>query len=102
MERLGQFARGDYQPHHIVPHGRYLLRSARENLKRSQEKLKSLGIGLDDAENGVYLKKGCHQSVGHTNNQFRRLDEELRKANTREAGIAALRSPGRELFAKCL
>jgi len=102
MESKGLYGTGDLQPHHIVPHGSYANRAAADRLSRAQAKLKQFGIDINDADNGVYLKKGCHQSVGHTNTMFRRLDETLSGASTADQARGIIRGFGQELHNPCI
>lgn len=101
MEALGQYGPG-YEAHHIVPHGTYANRAAAVDLAMAQAKLDRLGIDINDASNGVYLPKGCHQSVGHTNEMFRDLKSALNAASTADQARAVLRGIGQELYNKCL
>lgn len=102
LEARGLYATGDLQAHHIVPHGAYKDRAAADSLARAQAKLKSLGVDIDDAGNGVYLPKGCHQAVGHTNEVFRQLDSGLSTATTRDENLGFLHTMGQQLHNKCL
>jgi len=83
--------------HHVVPKGEYVNRSqdAREALHQAQGKLDDLGIGADDAANGVFLDRDLHRGI-HTNKYFEELNERLGKARSRGQAEQALREIAEE------
>jgi A nuclease family of the HNH/ENDO VII superfamily with conserved AHH len=79
-------------PHHLVAHSDWRAQRAREILA-------DFGIGLDKAENGVFLPqntkslnpkgKAVHQTV-HTNEYYKAVEKALEKANTKDEAIKEL------------
>jgi hypothetical protein len=100
MERAGIVRPPGYEGHHIV---------AFEAKRATDAKaiLKSFGIGIDDAENGVFLaagadtpKLGNEASHGgiHTNAYYDAVTDALMKARDRIEAIEILRKIGEALL----
>lgn len=79
-------------PHHTVAHSDWRAERAREILAK-------FGIGLDEAENGVFLPqntkspnpkgKAVHQTV-HTNEYYEKVEKALEKAASKGAAVKIL------------
>jgi len=84
--------------HHIVPRGLYVTRSeaARSFLERAQARLHRLGIGADDAVNGVFLDLGPHARI-HTDYYFERLALALERAQDKRQAEAMLARISKEI-----
>lgn len=82
-------AQGAERCHHVVAQG---ARAAEE----AREKLRALGIDIDDAMNGVGLPKDFHQSM-HTNDYYRMVNERSRNWSSPEQAQQGLQQIANEL-----
>jgi RHS repeat-associated protein len=101
LEARGEFATGDFVPHHIVPGGAFKNRNAaaRAALQRAQQKLDNFGVDVNDPDNGVYLPHGkslFHNKL-HTNAYLARIDAALAGASSADEVRAALRGLSQDL-----
>jgi hypothetical protein len=84
MERAGMTRPPGTAAHHMV--------AGRRNLPavhRSRAILQKFGIGINDAENGVFLPLKTHYQI-HTNAYYEAVEAELKLATTREEVIDVL------------
>jgi hypothetical protein len=84
MERAGQTRPPGTAAHHLVA-------GNAKPAARSQAILQKFGIGINDAENGVFLPLKTHYHV-HTKAYYKSVYDELFKATTREEVIDVLAS----------
>ena len=80
MEARGSVAKGQHA-HHIVPGGG--PQSGGRNPISAQQRLKELGIGLNDAENGVALSPEFHRYV-HTRQYYDRVNFLISQTKNRQ------------------
>jgi RHS repeat-associated protein len=82
MERAGQTRPPGTAAHHMVA-------GKADGAKVSQAILQKFGVGINDAENGVFLPMKTHYHI-HTNAYYQAVEDELRLATTREEVIDVL------------
>jgi hypothetical protein len=82
LEKSGTARPSGSAAHHIVAGGAQKSAPARAVLKK-------FGIGVDDAENGVFLPSNVHMSV-HTNSYYDTVNSALSQATTRSEAIQVL------------
>lgn len=92
LEAAGERRTDGTAAHHIVARLASDAAAAREVLHK-------YGIGLDDAENGVFLPTDQHMRL-HTREYYRAINGALASAKSREETIRLLRSIGLSLRAK--
>jgi len=87
---------GPYAAHHLVPKGAYSRRSAaaRKELEEAQARMARLGIGPDEAANGVYLPPSVHKNT-FGNDYFEAINRRL--GDIDEASPSATDDAKREL-----
>jgi len=102
---LGKPPSKHYRPHHIV-----MSNSKDKRMKALRKKMKTLGIGVNDAENGIWLPKGpssrkagttatAHAGEGvHGNAYKQHVWDTLKNANTKTAFLNGLSNLESELF----
>ena len=85
-----------YAAHHLVPKGAYSTRNpaARAQLEDAQARMTRLGIGPDEAANGVYLRPGTHKNT-FGDDYFKALNERTKLID--EASPTAAKDAKREL-----
>lgn len=93
MEARGTVAKGQHA-HHIVPGGG--PQSGGRNPTLTQQRLKALGVGLNDAENGVALSPEFHRYV-HTKGYYDYVEAQLAEATSKQTVIDKLEKIGKEL-----
>lgn len=97
LNKSGQHGRPGEEAHHIVPGGHRSASEARAILKK-------FNIGVNSAENGVFLSGSragsikdffslSHRGSGlHSNSSIRSVTEMLRNAKTRDQAVEVLNS----------
>jgi hypothetical protein len=80
--------------HHIVPGGG--PQSGGRDATAAQDKLAALGIGLNEAVNGVALSPGFHSKI-HTKTYYDYINTELRNVTTKQDAKDRLAQIGQEL-----
>ena len=93
MEARGTVAKGQHA-HHIVPGGG--PQSGGRDPTLAQQRLKGLGVGLNDAENGVALSPEFHRYV-HTKGYYDHVEARLRRAASKQEVIGILGEIGSNL-----
>ena len=86
MEARGTVAKGQHA-HHIVPGGG--PQSGGRDPTSAQQRLRDLGVGLDDAENGVALSPEFHRYV-HTSDYYKYVEAQMRRARSKHEVVEIL------------
>ncbi len=89
LKKAGQTQSPGSVAHHIVAGKSRMADPAREALER-------FGIGINDAENGVFLAKRFHEGL-HTNAYYETVNKALASATSRDQAIEALRAIAKRL-----
>ncbi|NUQ77988.1 MAG: AHH domain-containing protein [Polyangiaceae bacterium] len=82
MEKAGQTRPPGAEAHHIVA-------GKADGAKGSRELLQKFGVGINEAENGVFLPVKVHRHL-HTGAYYRAVEEKLATATTRAEALDVL------------